>query len=217
VSARFDELIGRSDLLDMQKAGIEPLEGEGLDFSKHLPPAGDARRRRASFQCRISRTTVSPRRSTQLIELAQTGARTGEKVEYRPAIRNINRTVGAMLSSAGRRALRARGPARRDRSTSFKGTAGQSFGAFLARGVTIDLIGEANDYVGKGLSGGRLIVRPVAFRGETPKQHHRRQHRPLRRDRRRSLLPGVGGERFACATPARPPSSKASATMAANT
>ena len=64
------------------------------------------------------------------------------------------------------------------------GTAGQSFGAFLAHGITLELLGDANDYVGKGLSGGRVIVRPPAGSTRVREQHHRRQHRALRRDRR---------------------------------
>jgi glutamate synthase (NADPH/NADH) large chain len=83
-------------------------------------------------------------------------------------VRNINRTVGAMLS--GRMAERYGHAGLPDGTIDIHltGTAGQSFGAFLARGVTLDLVGEANDYVGKGLSGGRIIVRPNAgFRGES--------------------------------------------------
>ena len=73
---------------------------------------------------------------------------------------------------------------------SLTGAAGQSFGAWVAHGVTLDLVGEANDYVGKGLSGGRLVVRPPAdWQLRAGGVDHRRQHRPLRRDRRRVLLP----------------------------
>ena len=72
----------------------------------------------------------------------------------------------------------------------FEGIAGQSFGAFLARGITLDLLGETNDYVGKGLSGGRIVVYPDPdVSGEARGEHHRRQHRAVRRDRRRSVLP----------------------------
>ena len=79
----------------------------------------------------------------------------------------------------------------------FKGTAGQSFGAFLAHGITFELEGDANDYVGKGLSGGRIVVYPpkacpVDARGE----HRRRQHGDVRRDRGEAYFRGVAGERF---------------------
>jgi glutamate synthase (NADPH/NADH) large chain len=101
-------------------------------------------------------------------------------------VRNINRTVGAMLS--GRVAERYGHAGLPDGTIDIrlKGTAGQAFGAFLARGVTLDLTGEANDYVGKGLSGaaGSLFARVAGFRGDTPQQHHRRQYRPLWCDRR---------------------------------
>ena len=90
----------------------------------------------------------------------------------------------------GRSPLRPCRPARRHASrVRLTGTAGQSFGAFLAHGVTLDLTGDANDYVGKGLSGGRVIVRqPERVDRDPAAEHHRRQHRPLWRDRRRGLF-----------------------------
>jgi glutamate synthase domain-containing protein 3 len=78
-----------------------------------------------------------------------------------------------------------------------EGTGGQSFGAFLCRGITLYLIGDANDYTGKGLSGGRIVVRPSLEFRRGARQHHRRQHRAVRRHQRRGLLRGVAGERFA--------------------
>ena len=79
-------------------------------------------------------------------------------------------------------------------SVRFTGTAGQSFGAFLARGVSLELTGDANDYVGKGLSGGRIVVRqPQRPPPRSDREHHRRQHRALRRHRRRGLFRGRGG------------------------
>ena len=101
-----------------------------------------------------------------------------------------------------------------------KGSAGQSFGAFLARGVTLELEGEANDYVGKGLSGGRIVVYPPkeAIKLVAERVDHRRQHRALRRDRRRMLFPRRRRRAFrACATPAPSRWSRAPATTAANT
>ena len=81
--------------------------------------------------------------------------------------------------------------------STFTGTAGQCFGAFLARGVSIELIGDANDYVGKGLSGGRIVVKPPKGLSRDPsRQHHRRQHGAVWRHRRRSLFPGRGGRAF---------------------
>ena len=127
----------------------------------------------------------------ELIAAAAAGARAAaSRCALELPIRNVNRTVGAMLSGEVAQALRPRRPARgHDLTCSFTGTAGQSFGAFLARGVTLELIGDANDYVGKGLSGGRIVVRqPAECRARADREHHRRQHRAVRRDRRRGLF-----------------------------
>ena len=96
-----------------------------------------------------------------------------------------------MLSGAVAKMLRpCRPAATTPSSVSFKGTAGQAFGAWLARGVTFELEGEGNDYVGKGLSGGRIIVKPPReFRHRAGRIDHRRQHRAVRRDRGRMLFP----------------------------
>jgi len=104
-------------------------------------------------------------------------------------------------------------------ASSSKGTAGQSFGAFLARGITLYLIGDANDYIGKGLSGGRVVVRPsIDFRGDAARQHHRRQHGAVRRHRAArpsSAAWPASALRCACPVPRR--WWKARATTAANT
>ena len=97
-------------------------------------------------------------------------------------MRNVNRSVGAMLSGEVARKYGHAGLPDDTIHIQLNGTAGQSFGAFLAHGVTLDLVGEGNDYVGKGMAGGRVIVRrPNDFRGLS-EQHHRRQHRLVRRD-----------------------------------
>jgi glutamate synthase (NADPH/NADH) large chain len=160
-----EELIGRSDLLDM-KQGIEHWKARGLDFSRvfHQPrqPASVARRRTERQDHGLERAL-----DHRLIELAQPALERGERVTIETPIRNINRTVGTMLS--GEVAQRYGHDGLPDDTIHVKlaGSAGQSFGAFLARGVTLDLIGETNDYCGKGLSGGRIAVQPSAkFRGE---------------------------------------------------
>lgn len=161
----FEDLVGRVDFLDTRQ-GIEHWKAHGLDFS------------RVFYQP----TTVSPRRHTdvqdhglevaldhQLIEQSLPALERGEKVSFIVPVRNRNRTIGAMLS--GRVATRYGDEGLPDDSIHIQcnGTAGQSFGAFLARGITLDLVGEGNDYVGKGLSGGRIIVRsPNDFRGFGP-------------------------------------------------
>ena len=164
---RFDELIGRADLLDMKK-GIAHWKAQGLDYSRifYLPnvPAEVPRLHTETQDHGLDKAL-----DRQLIALAAPALERGEKVNIDLPVRNINRTVGAMLS--GQVAAR-HGHAGLPNDTihiRLNGTAGQSFGAFLARGVTLELVGEGNDYVGKGLSGGRIIVRPKAeFRGATP-------------------------------------------------
>jgi glutamate synthase (NADPH/NADH) large chain len=103
----------------------------------------------------------------KLIELAQPALERGEKLRIDLPIRNVNRTVGTMLSSRVAGKYGHAGLPDDTIHVTFTGSAGQSFGAFLARGITLELIGDANDYTGKGLSGGRLVVRPHAdFRGD---------------------------------------------------
>ena len=121
-----------------------------------------------------------------------------DRVSFELPVRNINRTVGAMLS--GRVAARYGHTGLPDGTIDIhlKGTAGQSFGAFLAHGVTVDLVGEANDYVGKGLSGGRIIVRPSAgFRGETPNNIIIGNTVLYGAIEGEAFFAGVAGERFA--------------------
>ena len=162
---RFDDLIGRSDLLDT-KRGIEHWKARGLDFSKifHQPkmPPDVARYHREAQDHGLEKAL-----DNRLIELAQPALERREKVTIETPIRNINRTVGTMLSwEIAKRHGHAGLP---DDTIHIRlaGSAGQSFGAFLANGVTLDLIGDTNDYCGKGLSGGRISVQPSPkFRGE---------------------------------------------------
>jgi glutamate synthase (NADPH/NADH) large chain len=166
---RFDELIGRADLLDM-KEGIEHWKAKGLDFSKifYMPrvtPAsegGPARRHCESQDHGLERAL-----DKRLIELAQPALERREKVTIEMPVRNINRTVGTMLSGEIARRYGHEGLPEGSIHVRLAGSAGQSFGAFLARGVSLDLIGDTNDYCGKGLSGGRISVQPSPkFRGE---------------------------------------------------
>jgi glutamate synthase (NADPH) large chain len=160
----FDELIGRADLLDTKK-GIAHWKARGLDFSRvfHLPAApADVPRRQVDEQDHGLARALDVR----LIEKAKPALERGEKVQFLEDARNVNRTVGAMLSGE----LIRRHPEGLPDQTIFiqmEGTGGQSFGAFLAKGITIYLIGDANDYTGKGLSGGRIAIRPsIEFRGD---------------------------------------------------
>ncbi len=161
-----DELIGRADLLDMRK-GIAHWKAQGLNYSRifYLPERlpGDPVRHVETQDHNLSKAL-----DKQLIELARPALEEGKKVRIELPIRNANRTVGAMLSGQVARKYGHAGLPDDTLHITLQGSAGQSFAAFLAHGVTMNLIGEGNDYVGKGLSGGRIIVRPNdAFRGDT--------------------------------------------------
>ncbi|MEB2350243.1 MAG: glutamate synthase-related protein [Burkholderiaceae bacterium] len=163
---RFEELIGRVDLLDTRR-GIEHWKARGLDFSRifHQPavPATVPRRRVEDQDHGLADAL-----DHKLIELARPALERGEKASFILPIRNVNRTVGTMLSGEVARRHGHQGLPDDTIHVQLKGTAGQSLGAFLANGVTLDLVGQANDYVGKGLSGGRIIVRPTNdFRGQS--------------------------------------------------
>ncbi|MDH2236412.1 glutamate synthase-related protein [Pigmentiphaga sp. GD03639] len=164
---KFDDLIGRSDLLDM-RAGIEHWKARGLDFSRvfHQPRvAADVARLHVDEQDH----GLAKALDHQLIERARPAIERGEKVSFITTVRNVNRTIGAMLSGMVARKYGYEGLPDDTIHIQCNGTAGQSFGAFLAHGVTLDLVGDGNDYVGKGLSGGRIIVRsPNDFRGHGP-------------------------------------------------
>jgi glutamate synthase (NADPH/NADH) large chain len=156
---RFEDLIGHAELLDMKK-GIQHWKARGLDFAKifYQPdvPEEVARRHVEEQDHGLARAL-----DHGLIEKSRVALEKGEHVSFIQPVRNRNRTVGAMLS--GEVALRYGHAGLPDDTIhiQLKGTAGQSLGAFLARGITLDLVGDANDYVGKGLSGGRIIVRPT--------------------------------------------------------
>ena len=162
---KFNDLIGRADLLDMQKS-IAHWKALSLDFSRIFaqPKIGPEVSR---FHCETQDHGLDKALDMRLIELAQPALTKREKVAIDMPIRNINRTVGTMLSHEIARRYQHAGLPDDTIHVRFAGTAGQSFGAFLARGVTLDLIGDTNDYAGKGLSGGRICVQPSAkFKGD---------------------------------------------------
>jgi glutamate synthase (NADPH/NADH) large chain len=161
----LDELIGRTELLDMRK-GVEHWKAKGLDFTKLFAvPAVPAEV--ARFHCETQEHGLEKALDNRLIELAQPALERREKVLIETPIRNINRTVGTMLSHQIAKRYGHEGLPEDTIHIRFAGSAGQSFGAFLARGVVLDLVGDTNDYCGKGLSGGRICVQPSPkFRGE---------------------------------------------------
>ncbi|WP_170845262.1 glutamate synthase-related protein [Chitinasiproducens palmae] len=162
----FEEMVGRVDLLDT-KRGIEHWKARGLDFAKifHAADAAyDVPRRHLEGQDH----GLDKALDHVLLEKSKAAIESGEHVSFIQPVRNRNRTVGAMLSGEIAKRHGHDGLADDTLHIQLKGTAGQSFGAFLAKGVTLDLVGDGNDYVGKGLSGGRIIIRPTNdFRGKS--------------------------------------------------
>jgi len=193
---KFDDLIGRADLLDMKK-GIEHWKARGLDYARifYRPnvPA-NVPRLHTEFQDHGLEKALD----NQLIELAKPALEKGEKVNIDLPVRNINRTVGTMLSGAVATRYGHAGLPADTIHVKLTGTAGQAFGAFVARGVTLELVGEGNDYVGKGLSGGRIIVRPKSeFRGNTVDNIIVGNTVLYGATEGEVYFAGVGGERFA--------------------
>ena len=162
----FDELVGRVDLLDTKK-GIDHWKAKGLDFKKifaqPLHQLNPDKRQVTTQDHNLEKAL-----DQDLIAKSSVALERGERVSFIHPVKNVNRTVGAMLSG---RVVRKYGHAGLPDDTihiQLNGTAGQSFGAFLAKGITFDLVGDGNDYVGKGLSGGRVIVRtPHEFKGNS--------------------------------------------------
>ena len=163
----YEELIGRVDLLDKSKA-ISHWKAQGLDFSKifHQPTRTAEGVESATRHTEQQDHGLSKALDHKLITQAKIALESGEKVSFIMPIKNLNRTVGAMLSGEVVQRYGHEGLPDDTIHIQLQGTAGQSAGAFLAQGVTLDLVGEGNDYVGKGLSGGRIIIRPnTEFRG----------------------------------------------------
>jgi len=157
---KFVDLIGRSDLLDV-KHGIAHWKAQGLDFSKvfHQPDvaAGVARSHAQTQDHGLEKAL-----DNSLIAQAQNALNNKQAVVIDSSIRNVNRTVGTMLSHEVARRYGQAGLPTDTISVKFSGTAGQSFGAFLSHGISFELRGEGNDYVGKGLCGGRISIMPPA-------------------------------------------------------
>ncbi|HEX6018551.1 MAG TPA: glutamate synthase-related protein [Burkholderiaceae bacterium] len=190
-----DELIGRSDLLDMRK-GLAHWKAKGLDFARvfHQPAAGPEV---ARHQVEQQDHGLAKALDVKLIAKCQPAIERGEKVQLLEEVRNVNRSVGAMLSGELTR-HRPDGLPDQGIFIQMEGTGGQSFGAFLARGITLYLIGDANDYTAKGLSGGRVVVRPsIDFRGDSTKNIIVGNTVLYGATAGEAFFRGVAGERFA--------------------
>jgi glutamate synthase (NADPH/NADH) large chain len=155
----LDEAIGRADVLDVDEA-VEHWKASGLDLAPifEMPtetPYGGARRK-----VREQDHGLEHALDRTLIQLAEAALEDAHRVNIELPVRNVNRTVGTLLGSEITRRYGGEGLPDGTIHVQLTGSAGQSLGAFLPRGVTLEMIGDANDYVGKGLSGGRVIVRP---------------------------------------------------------
>ncbi len=152
----IDEAVGHAELLEISKA-VAHYRAGGLDLAPLLQiPDVDS-----DLSCtKPARHDLSKTLDAKLIELAAQTLADGSRVRIDLPIRNVNRTAGTMLGSEVTRRFGPDGLPDRTIDVKFTGTAGQSLGAFLPAGITITLVGDANDYVGKGLSGGRIVVRP---------------------------------------------------------
>ncbi|GAB3873157.1 glutamate synthase large subunit [Dactylosporangium cerinum] len=154
----LDEMIGHTELLDVRSA-VDHWKAGGLDLTPllHVPPLADdaARRQTTKQDHRLERAL-----DNQLIAAVTSALDEGTSIKLEIAVRNEHRSVGAMLGGEIVRRVGGAGLPDNTVDVTLHGTAGQSFGAWVPHGVTLRLVGDANDYVGKGLSGGRLVVRP---------------------------------------------------------
>ncbi len=192
----FDEMVGRVEMLEARHA-LDHWKAKGLDLSvilhKPLTPSRVARRCVQAQDHGLSEAL-----DYKLIDHAREAIDHGTAVEIKLPIKNVHRTVGAMLS--GEIALKHGSQGLPDNTIHFKfnGSAGQSFGAFLAKGVTLELEGDANDYVGKGLSGGNLIVYPPKNSSFVPEDNILIGNTALYgATSGEAFFNGMGGERFA--------------------
>jgi glutamate synthase domain-containing protein 3 len=164
---RYEDLVGRVDLLEADSA-IEHWKARGVDLT-HVLRAPDVDDEAPRRRVRPQDSPLPAALDWTLIEHARDAVDNRRKVTGEFAIRNVNRTVGGLLSSAVTKVHGAAGLPPGTIRYTLRGSAGQSFGAWLAPGVELTLIGDANDYTGKGLSGGVLAVRPpeaAAFKAE---------------------------------------------------
>ena len=192
---KFDDMIGRADLLDTRK-GIAHWKASGLDFSRifAMPPVpADVPR----FHCESQAHGLDKGLDNLLIAKSRDAIDRGQRVQFMEVARNVNRSVGAMLSGAVTQ-VHPEGLPDDSIRIQLEGTGGQSFGAFLCKGITLYLIGDANDYTGKGLSGGRVVVRPsIDFRGEALRNTIVGNTVMYGATAGEAFFSGVAGERFA--------------------
>ena len=192
---KFDDLIGRADLLDTQ-AGIEHWKIHGLDFSKIFFQPNiekEVSRRHSEEQSHGLEQALD----NELIRLSKLALDKREKVSINLPIVNTNRTVGTMLSHEIAKRFGHEGLPQDTIQITLNGTAGQSFAAFLAQGISMELIGEGNDYVAKGLCGGRVVIKPPqAFKAKSHENIIVGNTVMYGATTGESYFSGVAGERF---------------------
>lgn len=154
----INEMIGRRDILDMDGA-VNHWKAQNIDLSRLLAPI-EAVEGVALFNCEDQNHGLEKALDNELIVKARDAIDGGAPVSFESPIRNINRTVGAMMSGEIAKQHGHAGLSEDSIHVKFTGNAGQSFGAWLSHGVSFELVGDANDYVGKGLSGGRIAIYP---------------------------------------------------------
>src|SRR5438105_9455813 len=192
----LDEMIGRSDLLDMRKA-IDHWKAQGLDLSAifYRPEVGPEI---ATHRVTTQDHGLDKALDQELLKLCAPALERGENVDIELPIHNTNRTVGTILGSELTRKYGFNGLPDGTIAIRFQGSAGQSFGAFVPSGVTLWLEGDSNDYLGKGLSGGRIIVYPPEEATFVPEENILIGNVVLYGATAGSLFArGVAGERFA--------------------
>ena len=193
---RFEDLIGHTEMLDTRH-GIDHWKARGLDYSRifhQVSVPGEIARRK----CEEQDHGLARALDHKLIEQSRAALERGERVSFIHPVRNIHRTVGTMLSSEVARRYGHAGLPEDTIHIQLQGQGGQSFGAFLAHGITLDLVGDANDYTGKGLSGGRIVVRsPNDFRGFGPEHIIVGNTALYGATGGEAYFNGVAGERFA--------------------
>jgi glutamate synthase (NADPH/NADH) large chain len=166
----WDDMVGRVDMLEPDESVLH-WKSKGVDLQKVLAPAEPGKGNTGVICCIPQEHGIDTVLDRKLTELAEPAAERDEPVYHDLEIRNTDRTTGTMLSHV---LTKRRGFATLPEGLihfKFTGSAGQSFGAWLAKGVTLELEGDANDYVGKGLSGGRLVVYPPRGAGFLPEEN----------------------------------------------
>ena len=155
----IDEMVGRSDRLQMREA-VDHWKAKGLDFSEILYRPDSEEENGPATKTRQDHGLEKTLDNRILLELCKPALENQQAVQAELPIRNVNRVVGTLLGSEITRRYGATGLPQDTIKLKFNGSAGQSFGAFIPKGMTLILEGDSNDYVGKGLSGGKIIVYP---------------------------------------------------------